>query len=1053
METRLDKEGFESLYGDLQFQNKIIVKQPNTGGGLALLWKNDKVMELINYSPNHILMKVTEEDGFVWFFTGFYGWPEAQNKEKSWQLLKHLRSFVNGAWLCAGDFNAILHSTEKLSVRPPNSAEIDAFRSGLDSCNFKDLGFRGYTYTWSNKRPGEANTKLRLDRAVATMEWQTKFQMSTVSHLPPHASDHLPILVHVKSVQRHQQKFRKGFKFEEAWLLWEDCGDVVKEAWEMVGGGDSGLASIKEKIKFCGEKLKTWGSSKLEPNEAAMKVLQNRLEVLNSAEVVTDESKVEYLSVSKQLDDLLLKQEIYWAQRSRILWLKHGDKNTKFFHSKASQRRRKNFIKGIQCTQGNWVDEEEEIAKVATDYFDNLFCAGTCDQMEECLNAVPRKVSPDMQGTLSSEFSAEEIKIALFQMGPTKAPGPDGMNALFYQRFWHVVGDTVVDAVLDFLNNGHMLPDINHTYIVLIPKVKNPEKMSDFRPISLCNVIYKIISKVLANRLKQVLPNIISPTQSAFIPGRLITDNVLLAYETLHTMHCRKKGKKGCMALKLDVSKAYDRVEWPFLKGVMQRLGYPETWIERVMSCVTTTSFSILVNGKPYVYFSNNTTGRQKQEALEILVVKEVSRFESYLGLPTLVGRAKYHTFSFIKDRVWKKLQGWKGMLLSRAGKEVLIKVVAQSIPTYTMSVFQIPSKLCDELDALCARFWWGQFGNERKIHWKSWDKLTLSKKDGGMGFRDLRSFNLVMLAKQGWRLLKDTNSLLYQCFKARYFPRTSILEATESPNCSFVWRSLVAALPVLRTGHCWRVGDGFSINVYRDRWIPNYPTNKPLSSVRVDEEEVLVSSLINHDLQVWRRDFIMANFNREEGEAICDILLSRRHVPDSVYWKHSKDGNFTLKSAYKVAKSLLKKEDWAGSSSGGGVSRVWAAIWKLRIPNKMKVFGWRACHDILPTRRNLKKKRVLLDELCPLCSRVQESTIHALRECEAAQDIWHGSARALQKCGTGQTDFITLLEYLLDRMEKTEVELMIVQAWLIWNQRNRVVHGGKFMDPGWLNK
>ena len=120
-----------------------------------------------------------------------------------------------------------------------------------------------------------------------------------------------------------------------------------------------------------------------------------------------------------------------------------------------------------------------------------------------------------------------------------------------------------------------MLPDINHTYIVLIPKVKNPEKMSDFRPTSLCNVIYKIISKVLANRLKQVLSNFISPTQSAFVPGCLITDNVLLAYETLHTMHCREKRKKGYIALKLDISKAYDRVEWPFLQGVMQRLSFP----------------------------------------------------------------------------------------------------------------------------------------------------------------------------------------------------------------------------------------------------------------------------------------------------------------------------------------------------------------------------------------------------------------------------------------------------------------------------------------------
>ena len=144
----------------------------------------------------------------------------------------------------------------------------------------------------------------------------------------------------------------------------------------------------------------------------------------------------------------------------------------------------------------------EEVVEVALAYFDNLFHVGVGDQMEECLNAVQSKVTDDMREVLSSVFTTEEVKVALFQMGPTKTPRHNGKNAIFYQNFWHVVGDNVVLVVLDFLNNGNMLSEINHTNIVLIPKVKNPEKMSDFRPISLYNVIYKIISKVVGNRLK-----------------------------------------------------------------------------------------------------------------------------------------------------------------------------------------------------------------------------------------------------------------------------------------------------------------------------------------------------------------------------------------------------------------------------------------------------------------------------------------------------------------------------------------------------------------------
>ena len=146
-------------------------------------------------------------------------------------------------------------------------------------------------------------------------------------------------------------------------------------------------------------------------------------------------------------------------------------------------------------------------------------------------------------------------------------------------------------------------------------------------------------------------------------------------------------------------------------------------------------------------------------------------------------------------------------MLLSRVGKENLIKAMAQSIPTYIISVFQLPMKLCGELDSMC---------DERKIHWKRWDKLLTSKMEGGMGFRDLRDFNLAMLAKQGWRMIQGCDSLSYRCFKVRYFPQSSFLDNKKSPGCSYVWRSLMAALPILRLGYCWRVGNGSSISVVR---------------------------------------------------------------------------------------------------------------------------------------------------------------------------------------------------------------------------------------------
>ena len=166
-----------------------------------------------------------------------------------------------------------------------------------------------------------------------------------------------------------------------------------------------------------------------------------------------------------------------------------------------------------------------------------------------------------MNGDLLVVFKAEEVRFAIQQMHPTKAPGTNGMSPIFYQKYWKIVDPDVIECVLIALNSGVLPNGINETYICLIPKVHSPQKITTFRPISLCNVVYKIISKVLANRIKGVLIEVIDESQSAFVPGRLITDNVLVAFKTMHCINQRRKGKEALMVVKLDMSKAYDRVE------------------------------------------------------------------------------------------------------------------------------------------------------------------------------------------------------------------------------------------------------------------------------------------------------------------------------------------------------------------------------------------------------------------------------------------------------------------------------------------------------------
>ena len=172
------------------------------------------------------------------------------------------------------------------------------------------------------------------------------------------------------------------------------------------------------------------------------------------------------------------------------------------------------------------------------------------------------------------------------------------MPPLFYQHFWNIADSNVTQAVLLWLNTCIHPELVNHTFLTLIPKTPNPEHAHKYQPISLCNVLYKIFSKVLANRLKKVLPDIIIEHQATFVKDRLISNNILVTFETLHCMKNHKSGNSGFMAFKLDMSKAYDRMEWSFLEVLMQKMGFDKRWIDLIMIYVKTVTYSIIVNGE-----------------------------------------------------------------------------------------------------------------------------------------------------------------------------------------------------------------------------------------------------------------------------------------------------------------------------------------------------------------------------------------------------------------------------------------------------------------------
>ncbi|KAL0006539.1 hypothetical protein SO802_008041 [Lithocarpus litseifolius] len=417
----------------------------------------------------------------------------------------------------------------------------------------------GNQYTWNNGCLGDAFVQERLDRACASAEWRELFPHAKVSHLQASYSDHIPILINITGPDQRVRRKNTPQRFEEKWASHAECENVIRQAWETGACPRSPMYRLFEKIKRCRVALVEWSRNTFSNKKSELQVKQAALEELSA---MNDPNKVpEIRELKNSINTLLHQDELFWRQRSRSIWLPAGDKNTKYFHQRASQRRRKNRIHGVEDQNGEWCTCERCIAIVAEQYFQGLFTTANPVNLETVLDSVEKVVTRTMNKSLLEPYTPEEVRQAFFQMHSSKSLGPNGMSPFFFQKYWHIVGHDVSKAVISVLHSCHMLHKMNYTHIVLIPKKQDPKTMADYKPISLGNVVSRILSKVLANRLKIVLRSVISDAQSAFVLGRLITDNTTVAYELLHRMRNKRKGKKGQMTIKLNISKAYDRVE------------------------------------------------------------------------------------------------------------------------------------------------------------------------------------------------------------------------------------------------------------------------------------------------------------------------------------------------------------------------------------------------------------------------------------------------------------------------------------------------------------
>lgn len=618
-------------------------------GRIIVIWKYPATVQILHQSRQSITCSVAVPGSTTFHLSAVYASNLRDERLRLWEDLKEVQTTLfleTRNWIVGGDFNQIIHHSEHSSPAVDHiTPDMIEFHDTILDLEMADLRYQGSCYTWTNSSPSNPTTK-KLDRALVNCQWLQSYPNSVASFLPFEFSDHSPCLIDLSCPL--PSSGTKPFKFFNFLTNHPTFVDTVETAWNQCGNRAKDLCVLAYKLKHLKRALKTLNKESF--SDISKKVSVTNILLKDVQAKLLEDPSTENFEAEKELHHhwnfLQGIEESFFKQKSRIKWLHLGDQNTLFFMRVATSRLSYNSIRSLMLSNGVLITDPELMCKIAVDHFTSILAPSELPQLHSpfhwFLQIIPFRYSQEQRSAIGSFPSDLEITTTILKLNPNKAPGPDGFTSAFFKSAWSIVGEETIATVRQFFLSCFLPSATNATILTLVPKKPGASSITDYRPISCCNTTYKAISNLLVKRLKIILPEAILPNQTAFIRGRLLIENTLLASEIVQGYH--KNGGQKRITIKIDIAKAFDTIRWEFIFQCLRGLHLPEIFIHWIQACVCSTSFSVGFNGSLHGFFKGKRGLRQGDPLSPYLFVIAMNCLSLSLNMAAQRGDFKYHS-------------------------------------------------------------------------------------------------------------------------------------------------------------------------------------------------------------------------------------------------------------------------------------------------------------------------------------------------------------------------------------------------------------------------